>query len=159
VAGSIVIRKPVESEVEVLAELVARLKSLNEELDPNYKTVSDLLDAARDYIAESLKSENVILLVAEDADVGKIVGIARVEIKNRRFYEPRVKGVITDLYVHPSYRRKKVGALLVDKAVEELQGRGINMLTAIYPINNIIAKKFYENLGFTDLDIEVYKII
>ncbi len=158
-AGSIVIRRPVESEVEALAELVARLKSLNEELDPNYKTASDLLEAARDYVAESLKSENVILMVAEDADVGKIVGMVRIEIKNRRFYEPRVKGVITDLYVHPSYRRKKVGALLVDKAVEELQGRGINMLTAIYPINNIIAKKFYENLGFTDLDIEVYKVI
>ncbi len=158
-AGSIVIRKPVESEVETLAGLVARLKSLNEELDPNYKTVNDLLDAARDYIKESLKLENVILLVAEDADAGKIVGMVRVEIKNRRFYEPRIKGVITDLYVHPSYRRKKVGALLVDKAVEELQGRGINMITAIYPINNIIAKKFYENLGFTDLDLEVYKII
>jgi ribosomal protein S18 acetylase RimI-like enzyme len=157
--GNVVVRKPLETEVDTLAELVARLKALNEELDPNYKTVGDLLDAARDYVAESLKSDDTILLVAEDTDIGKVVGIIRVEIRNRRFYEPRVKGVITDLYVHPSYRRKKVGALLIDKVIEELRSKGIDMLTAIYPVNNIIAREFYGSLGFTSLDVEVYKII
>jgi ribosomal protein S18 acetylase RimI-like enzyme len=156
---SIVIRKPTREDVQSMAELVARLKSLNEELDPHYKTVDDLYQASREYIEESLENPNAIILVAEDEDTKQLVGLVKVDINNRRFYEPRVKGVITDMYVHPSYRRKRLGVLLVDKAIEELRNRGVKMITAIYPVNNIIARRFYENLGFTDLDVEVYKEI
>ncbi|MEB3756133.1 MAG: GNAT family N-acetyltransferase [Desulfurococcales archaeon] len=156
---SIVVRKPIQEDIKAMADLVARLKSLNEELDPHYKTVEDLYQASENYIKEALEDPNSIILVAEDEATGQLVGLVKVDIVNRRFYEPRVKGAIKDMYVHPSYRRKKLGVLLIDKMIDELRTRGIKMITAIYPVNNIIARRFYENLGFTDLDVEVYKEI
>ncbi|MCE4606795.1 MAG: GNAT family N-acetyltransferase [Desulfurococcales archaeon] len=156
---SIVVRKPVQEDVKAMADLVARLKLLNEELDPHYKTTEDLYQASEDYIREALEDSDSIILVAVDEETGQLVGLVKVDIRNRLFYEPRVKGVITDLYVHPSYRRKKLGVLLIDKIIEELRNRGVKMITAIYPVNNVIATRFYENLGFTDLDVEVYKEI
>ncbi|MCE4615051.1 MAG: GNAT family N-acetyltransferase [Desulfurococcales archaeon] len=156
---SIVIRKPAREDSQVMVDLVARLKFLNEELDPNYKTVSELQNVAREYVEEAIGDPNSIILVAEDENTGQLIGILKLDIEDRRFYEPKVAGVITDLYVHPSYRRKRLGVLLIGKAIEELRSRGIKMIAAIYPVNNIIARRFYENLGFTDLEVEVYKEI
>ncbi|MEB3825192.1 MAG: GNAT family N-acetyltransferase [Desulfurococcales archaeon] len=155
--ASIIVRKAGEEDVKVLAEYVARLKSLNEELDPHYKVVDDLESVSLEYVSNAISNPDSIVLVAVDEDSGSVIGFIKVDVKNRIFYEPKYKGVITDLYVHPSYRRKRVGGLLIEKAVEELGSRGVNMITAVYPVNNLIAREFYGKLGFTDLDIEQYR--
>jgi len=57
---SIVVRRMSEGDLEAVAELIARLKSLNEELDPNFKVVEDLDKVVREYLERSLKSDRVV---------------------------------------------------------------------------------------------------
>jgi len=152
------IRAASEKDLDALADYIARLKMLNEELDPHYEAVEELGEVSKKYVEDALRDEMKILLVAEHDEDG-IVGVIKVDIVDRLFYKPRLKGVITDIYVHPSHRRKRVGRLLLEKAVEQLRSRGVKLVSAVYPEGNIISKKFYERNGFIGLNCEVYKPI
>ena len=150
------VRPASESDVEIIANYIARLKTLNEELDPHYEAVEELAEVTKKYVEDGLKDETKILLVAEHEEDG-VVGVIKVDIVDRLFYKPRLKGVITDIYVHPSHRRRSVGKLLLEKAVEQLRNRGVKLVSAVYPEGNIISRKFYEKNGFVGLNCEVYK--
>jgi ribosomal protein S18 acetylase RimI-like enzyme len=145
-----------EDDVEVVADMIARLKTLNEELDPHFKVVDNLEDETRNYVRESLGSSNVVMLLAYNASTGEPVGVVRLEIVDRIFYKPRVKAVITDIYVKPRYRRRRIATVLLEKAKEEARKRGAGIIVAVYPANNVIAEAFYEREGFKTLQVEKY---
>ncbi len=151
------IREARGEDVESVAEMVARLKVLNEELDPNFKVVENLEEEARRYAEEVIGSPDHIVLVAEDRAEGKTVGLIIAEVSDRRFYKPRKKALITDFYVKPLYRRRRLGTLLFEKLVTEARRRGAGIVTAIFPANNKIAEEFYTSHGFRDLQVEKYK--
>ena len=150
------VRPASEPDLDIVADYIARLKMLNEELDPHYEAVEELEEVTKKYVEDALRDETKILLVAEHEKDG-VVGVIKIDIVDRLFYKPRLKGVITDIYVHPSHRRRRVGRLLLDKAIEQLRARGVRLVSAIYPEGNIISKKFYEKNGFIGLNCEVYK--
>lgn len=151
------IREASEGDVNSIAVMIARLKTLNEELDPSFRVREDLLEAAKEYARSSIDSSNVLLLVADVG--GEVVGFIRVELVDRIFYEPRIKALITDLYVKPEYRRRGVGKLLVEAAIEEAMRRGAGLISAVFPEGNVIAKSFYQNLGFKPFQLEFFKPI
>ena len=151
------VREAIEGDLEALASMVARLKMVNEELDPHFKVVENLDEAAREYVAKAIASEDKIVLVAVDEDTGKPVGVVIVELVDRVFYKPRIKAVITDFYVIPRYRRRRVGALLVERAAEKAREKGAGILAAVFPAGNNIAREFYTKMGFRDLQVEMYK--
>lgn len=76
-----------EDDVDVVADMIARLKTLNEELDPHFKVVDNLEDETRNYVRESLGSSNVVMLLAYNASTGEPVGLVRLEIVDRIFYK------------------------------------------------------------------------
>ena len=154
---SVVVRRMTEADIEEAAELIARLKSFNEELDPNFRVVDNLDEVVKDYLKKSLSSDRVVVLVAVDEGNKTMAGVVRVEIVDRLFYEPRLAGVITDLYVRPQYRRKRLGKLLIDKAIEEASRLGAGIVTVVYPAGNQIADSFYTKMGFIQLNKELYK--
>ncbi len=151
------IRMIEEKDFKEVAKLIARLKSLNEELDPHFKAISNVEDVALEYIKKSAESDNAFILVAENGETGEIIGVIRVELVDRIFYEPRIKALITDIYVKPKYRRKRVGILLLEKAAVEAKRRGAGILSAVYPYGNVLAAEFYRKQGFSELQREVYK--
>lgn len=151
------IREIEERDLEDVAMLIARLKRLNEELDPHFKAVNNVDEVALNYVKKSFESDKVFILVAEDADTGEIIGVVRVEMVDRIFYEPKTKALITEIYVKPKYRRMRVGTLLLDRASIEARKRGAKILAAIYPHGNVLAEEFFKKQGFTDFEKEVYK--
>ncbi len=153
---NIIIRPLDEDDVSKAVEYVVRLKLLNEEIDPNFKAVENLEEVAREYILSSLTDENSLIYVCEDLDAGQIVGLLRLEFRDRIFYKPRKVAVITDIYVKAGYRGKKVGKVLVEKAISLAKERGAGLLVAKYPVNNTIAEKFFSELGFKDLRREKF---
>ncbi len=156
-AEEIVVRRAEPGDVDTLVDFVVRLKQVNEELDPMYITREDLEEAARKYIEQSLGEENTILLVAEKA--GKVIGMVRAVILDRLFYEPRLEGLITDIYVHPSHRRRNVAGLLLENLAAILAEKGVKLMAAEYPPGNRIAAKFFEKHGFKPLLVRVYRKI
>jgi len=155
-AMRIAVRRAEEKDADEIVRLIARLKFLNSELDPLFLPSKDLEAAVRDYVQRSLGDEKVLVLVAEDEEAGRIVGVLRMEVVDRLFYEPRYKALITDLYVHPQYRRRRIGRLLIGRAAEEARGLGAGMLAVVYPAGNAIADSFYAKMGFRDLQKEKF---
>ncbi len=151
------VREAVEEDVGRVAGLVARLKLVNEELDPHFKTVPDLEKVAQDYVREAVASDKKRVIVAVDEATGEIAGVLIYELQDRVFYTPRIKAVITDFYVVPRYRRRRIGTLLLDKAAEMAAGDGAGILTVVYPAGNNIADRFYTGKGFRDLQKEKYR--
>lgn len=149
------IRKADKKDTEYLTEFVTRLKQVNEELDPMYIVHENLRQIANEYISKSLERDDVIILVAEHRD--RVIGMVRAEIIDRLFYTPRYEGLITDIYVHPSYRRKKIAEKLIARLAEELKARKIELLSVIFPPGNRIAEKFFKKQGFRPLQVRLYK--
>jgi ribosomal protein S18 acetylase RimI-like enzyme len=155
--GEYTIRHAKKEDIDQISDLILRLKKLNEEFDPLYTVRHEAPEIVRKYVSESFDKEDVIMLVADS--LGKIVGVIRAEIGSRIFYDPLMSGVITDLYVLPSYRRKGVGETLVTSLIKILRSRGIGLVSAEFPPMNKIAVEFYTNMGFKPLLYVFFKEI
>lgn len=152
----IYVREAVEEDAEAISELVARLKMLNEELDPHFKATQNIEKVAREYVLRALKDESTRILIAEDAETSSIAGVLILRLEDRVFYEPKMKAVITDFYVRAKYRRRRVGSILLERAMKIAKEMGAGIITAVYPAGNNIADTFYKQAGFKDFQIEKY---
>lgn len=136
-------------EMEHAAGLIARLKRLNGEFDPLLKTSERVEDQALKIIKSAVSNKDSVVLVAAIDD--KIVGVVKADLIDRVFYEPRREGSIVEFYILPEYRRGSLGKDLLDAVMSELKKRGAVLITAEFPSQNEIAKKFYSKLGFRSL--------
>ncbi len=138
-----------DADAERAAELVSRLKRLNGEFDPLLKTSEKLESDSLRALKDTMSDKNSIVLVAlRDS---KAVGVVKAVLRDRIFYEPRKEGAIVEFYILPEFRRGKLGRDLFDGIVERLEKRGAQLITAEFPSQNEIAKKFYTKLGFRSL--------
>ncbi|MCS7135973.1 MAG: GNAT family N-acetyltransferase [Aigarchaeota archaeon] len=135
-------------DINDIVELVIRLKRLNEEFDPLFKTRDDLAVHTKEYIGSALNSESSIIIVAERG--GRLVGVVKADIIDRIFYEPRIEGRIRELYVLPEFRRKDLGKQLVEAVIKKLKNK-VDIITAEFPTLNEIAVRFYNKLGFRSI--------
>ena len=153
----ITVRTAEERDKPEIRDMILKLKMLNEELDPHFKVVPDLEEQVESYIDGIMRDQSTIILVAEDEDASALAGVIVLRFIDRIFYQPRIKAMITDFYVKPVYRRRRLGTLLLERAEVEAAKRGAGILTAVYPADNSIAEEFYKNHGFDVLQIERYK--
>jgi len=153
----IVVRKAVEQDMNDLIDMIARQKTLNEELDPNFRIIEDLSSRTKEYLEKLMKNDDAVILVAINSEENKPIGVIIGQVVDRVFYKPRYKMIITDFYIKPLYRRMRIGSLLLEKIIAEAEKKGAGIITAIYPSNNKIAEEFYEKHGFKILQVERYR--
>ena len=146
---SYVIRNATKDDIPRIVELIARLKRLHGEFDPLLATVDDLEAQIQSYVEELLNDQSSLVLVVDFG--GSVEGVLTAKIVDRRFYKPRIVGQIVDIYVMPAYRRRGLGAELVEKASKELMSRGAEMIFAEFPVKNTIAESFYHKQGFREI--------
>lgn len=150
--SQVVFRKAEPRDISRLVELNTRLKRLNEEFDPLLRVRADIAETSRTYFEKAIQSPDSLVIVAEDG--GKVVGFIKADIRERQFYEPRMEGNIVEFYLLPEYRRKGVGAQLLDHTIKLLKERA-EIITAEFPALNEIAVEFYTRLGFRGV-VSVY---
>lgn len=143
------IKRATSADVAIAAELIVRMKRLNNEFDPLFTVASDAKERSESYVADSLKSREAFILVA--ATGAKVVGVLRAEIRGRVFYVPSKSGHITDFYILPEFRRKALGNEMLERASAELKKMGAEIVTAEVPSQNDIAVRFYSKRGFRTL--------
>jgi ribosomal protein S18 acetylase RimI-like enzyme len=78
-----------------------------------------------------------------------------VEVRDNPYYRKKLIGKIIELYVVPAYRRAGIAAALLDRVSENLSGQDMEILTAEFPTQNVLAASFYESNSFTPF-ITVY---
>lgn len=147
------IREIKRDEVGSAAELVSRLKKLNGEFDPLLKNSAEVNEESQRTLENALSEGESVVLVA--VSQSKIVGIVKADLRDRYFYEPRKEGAIIEFYILPEFRRGDLGRKLFETVISHLKKRGAELITAEFPSQNEIARKFYTKLGFRSL-IEVY---
>jgi ribosomal protein S18 acetylase RimI-like enzyme len=147
---SLEIREIRKEEAEAGAELISRLKRLNGEFDPLLQTSKSLEADSLKTLKQAMESKNFVVLVAVQGK-DKVVGVVKADFKDRVFYEPRKEGAIVEFYILPEFRRGSLGKDLLSAMVDELKKRGTVLITAEFPSQNEIAKKFYTKLGFRSL--------
>ena len=88
------------------------------------------------------KARSVVLEAEiEGRIIGSILILLRTNIRNARIYS---------LNVHPEYRRKGIGSLLMDEAMQLLKKKGFRKITLEVGINNHIAQNLYFSKGFIE---------
>jgi len=143
------IRHAKQGDTDAVADLIVRIKKLNNEFDPLFKVHEDLKSTAKKYVSETFRDRGTLMLVAEEA--GKVVGVLRAEIRERPFYEPSREGFITEFYILPEFRRKALGHEILNRASAELKKMGAQIIVADVPSQNEIAVRFYTKRGFRSL--------
>ena len=147
-ADELKVRRAKEEDIESIADLMYRLKKLNAEFDTHFEVSPNAKDRILSSLKESIPdSKGCILLVGTMKQ--KVVSVIRAELRERKFYEPPIDVRITDFYILPEMRRRGLGGIMIAKLREEMQKAGLSLLTVEYPAFNVIAKNFYEKLGFT----------
>jgi ribosomal protein S18 acetylase RimI-like enzyme len=148
-SGGISIRAIKEQEAENAAGLVARLKRLNGEFDPLLKTSEKVEEEALKTIKRAMSNDRSVVLVAVVGS--RVVGVVKADLHDRTFYEPRIDGTIVEFYILPEFRRGSLGRDLLSAVSESLKKKGAELITAEFPSQNEIAKRFYTKLGFRSL--------
>ncbi len=144
------VRKAKEGDIDQFMSMIMRMKKLNGEFDPLFRTREGDDTSIRDYYLKCINDhEHFITLVAVKKD--KIMGLVKAEIRERISYEPSRELRIVDLYIMPEFRRKNVGNMLLSGIYSEMKKLGISIITAEFPSLNLIALNFYEKIGYRQI--------
>ena len=95
-----------------------------------------------DALAEELQNPLAVFLVAEDVDAESAVGYLGM-------HHILDEGFITNLAVHPAYRRQGIARSLLREAQEYAEAHDLARLTLEVRASNVPAIALYEGMGFT----------
>jgi ribosomal protein S18 acetylase RimI-like enzyme len=160
-SGGIEIREIREEDAQAASDLIVRLKRLNGEFDPLFKTPPSLEADALKILRQAMDNKDYVVLVAVQGK-DKVVGIVNADLEERKdrvYYEPKKKGSIVEFYILPEFRRGSLGKDLFYAMVDALKKKGAVLITAEFPSQNEIAKRFYTKLGlrpFTEVYAKLY---
>jgi ribosomal-protein-alanine N-acetyltransferase len=60
---------------------------------------------------------------------------------------------VTNIAVHPDYRQRKIGEMIVQEMIKTAKENGINGMTLEVRVSNTAAINLYKKLGFVDYGI------
>jgi ribosomal protein S18 acetylase RimI-like enzyme len=109
-----------------------------------YKTAVEI----KEYLHWLYKRDKDGILVAKDK--GKIVGFIATD-KNWMWTGEKF-GEIHELVVHPDYRGRGLGKLLLERAIKRLKSENLRKIGLWVGEKNEKARKIYEKLGFTETE-------
>ena len=118
-----------------------------------YRQTSDKA-ASKAFLKARLTNEEAFVFIARDED-GAAAGFTLLypmfsSVRQKRVY------ILNDLFVHPDHRRKGVGALLLDRAVQFGKEQGAAGLQLETEVTNIKAQGLYEKEGWSRVEDEYF---
>lgn len=96
---------------------------------------------------EAISSDHSFIMVAEDD--GQIAAFSV-------FYLTPPEAELPDIVVDEKYRGQGLGRQLLSKALEELEGRGIDTIFLEVRVSNTPARTLYEHMGFEEIGTRKY---
>ena len=100
---------------------------------------------SKEALLDDLEVEDKLYLVAETDD-GKIIGYAGSWLVLD-------EGQITNIAIHPEYRRAGYGAKMTRKLTQMLRKQGMKHIFLEVRVSNIAAQAMYRRLGFTAVGV------
>ena len=106
------------------------------------------LDDSREGIDKFLRRNPDTCFVADED--GAIIGVIMAGNDGRR-------GYIYHTAVDPNCRGRRIGAALVEAAIDALKKEGINKMALVVFNTNDLGNVFWERMGFTERDDLIYR--
>ncbi len=165
-AEEIEILRPEIKDLETVFNSWRAQHELHFKLDPAYyKPNSPELDAlAREYFQKTIATDSPHILIAKLQD--EIVGFITFEEKSTgstgiESFASNVSNhvEIIDLFIDERSRGRKVGTHLMTKVQEHCQRVSLPNMKVEVAALNTGAQRFYEQLGFTHHQVEMFKKI
>jgi len=143
-----VVRSCTPGDLEHVAQLAARLVREHHAMDPARFFIFDRVEEGyAAYLGEELKNKRAVVVVA--ALAGSIVGYAYGRIEPRDWNMLRERcGVLHDVYVDESARRRGVAERLVEEMVRRLGSLGAPRVILMTAVQNLAAQQLFGRLGF-----------
>ncbi len=85
-----------------------------------------------------ISPETFLVAKVLDRVVGYVIGVVR----------GKLLGHIVSIAVHPEFRGRGIGKLLLSRCIEELRRVGVHVVRLEVRVSNYVAIKMYEKLGF-----------
>ncbi len=151
------IRDAVRSDLDAIVDRWVELMSAHAELHSElYRPAPHGRGTYRSYLRERIGTRRSLVLVAEADDeiVGYIVGGAGLRAP---FFELRDVGMVYDIAVAPSWRRKGVARALVEATFDRFRDWDLEHVQVSFSPDNPAASTFWPELGFTPFLTESYK--
>ncbi|MFE6996402.1 GNAT family N-acetyltransferase [Microbacterium sp. NPDC057659] len=125
------------------AEALTRLQiAFGDEFDSAEPDFDVLLPRFRRFLAHPA----AFALLARHA--GELVGYAVVALRPAIYNEGGQVATLDELYVRPEHRAQGIGALLLDRAVQESRARDAGEMHINVDSVDVDARRFYERHGF-----------
>jgi len=96
---------------------------------------------SRENIARQIEMPNVLFLVAEEGEGGRVVATVLATHDGR-------KGWINRLAVDAALRKRGIGARLVREAERRLEALGMDILACLIEDDNAVSMEVFEKLGY-----------
>lgn len=96
---------------------------------------------SRENILKQIREPNVLFLVAEEGEGGRIIGTVLATHDGR-------KGWINRLAVDAALRKQGIGARLVCEAERRLEALGMDILACLIEDDNVLSMTVFEKLGY-----------
>lgn len=145
------------TDLKQLVPLVEAFAQEQQEQIPVNELADNFMDFARSGLAQAVEHPAACVMVAVEQEgkptiVGYAVGMLQ---EPPAIFKPEMYTFVSDLYVTPAYRRKGIGAALVERV------RGWGYLKGAYRLSLIIptgspALGLYEKLGFRQIQTMLF---
>ncbi len=113
-----------------------------------YKQPSDI-ELARTFIQKRLDNNESIIFVALIAEHNQQIPVGFTQLYPKYSSVQAIQNwVLNDLYVERDYRKQGVGDALIRTAMEFAQKKGSKFVELSTAVDNLIAQRLYENIGF-----------
>ena len=120
------------------------------DMDPIFQISLQAARVFRKFAAKCVRNRGVLMLVAEED--GGIIAFCNTTIEmNPPVFPPGRYGMISDLVVDGRYRRRGIGAQLVEAVKLWLLKQGITSLRVRAASVNPVAMSFWRSRGFKDI--------
>jgi ribosomal protein S18 acetylase RimI-like enzyme len=156
------VRAMTAADLPAAARLAGKLVRMHYELDPlRFLHLPNAEAGYERYFAGELKSDRVVLLVAERTSDGgasgeRIVGYAYGRLEPRSYNELLdVCGKLHDVLVDESARGHRLGEALVTEVVRRLTERGAPRVVLLTAVQNEAAQHLFKKLGFRTTMLEM----
>ncbi len=136
------------NEYKEIASIVEEVQNLHADLFPNVYKRFDYYEIEK-VMVQMLSKEQCRLFIAQinEMTVGYIIIMIKEIPENAFHYSTRILH-IDQLAVAEEYKKKGVGAVLIDKVEKVAQELNIFQLELEHLENNLIAKRFFFGKGF-----------
>lgn len=143
-----IIREATRSELPAVAKMAATMVRDHHAADPvRFFVIPDQEQEYEEYLVGELRDDNVVILVAVEAEV--VVGYVYARVEPRNWYElVDEHGRIHDVFVEESARGKGIGRALVAAGMDYLYKRGMRVVVSTLRADNEASRKMFEACGW-----------